>query len=147
MTRRSIGKAFSPTRWTIPLVALLLMTSVASARASEVGIGVDASAYAVLYEGAGGHNLQITNVEIPGRVGVGGTGKVQDNGPSTISGRVDFSASNTNQFSDNNGANQGPTSVNYNVADLTDALNAVNSLSSALGADAGTNLSFLRRRL
>jgi hypothetical protein len=65
---------------------------------------------------------------------------VQDNGPSTISGRVDFSASNTNQFSDNNGANQGPTSVNDNVADVTDALNAVNSLSSALGADAGTNL-------
>ena len=37
--------------------------------------------FAVLYEGTGGHNLQITNVSINGNVGVGGTGHVQFNGP------------------------------------------------------------------
>jgi len=108
-------------------------------RADEVPIGA-ASQYAILYEGDGGQNLSITNVTINGNVGVGGSGKVQFNGPGTIKGRLDFSASNSGQFSDTNGSNVGPTSVNYNVAGVTNALNSVNSLNAMLGAEAGTSI-------
>ena len=98
--------------------------------------------YAVLYEGMGGHNLSISNVTVNGNVGVGGTGHVQFSGPGTIGGRLDFSAANTGQYSNNNGSNVGPTSVNYNVANVTTALNTINSLSTSLGGLSGTNISF-----
>ena len=75
---------------------------------------------------------QITNVTINGNVGVGGTGHVQFSGPGTIGGRLDFSAANSGQYHNTNGSNVGPTSVNYNVAAVTTALNTVNSLSSSL---------------
>ena len=88
--------------------------------------------YTVLYEGTGGHNLQVTNVTINGNVGVGGTGKVQFSGPGTIAGRLDFSAASSGQFSNNNGSNVGPTSVNYNVAAVTTALNTVSTLNHSL---------------
>jgi hypothetical protein len=98
----------------------------------------DAAAYAVLYEGTGGHNLQITNVTITGNIGVGGTGVVMDNGPSTITGRLDFSAANSGQFSTAPG-NTGPTSVNYNVATVTNALTEIGNLNSSF-AGLGANL-------
>lgn len=98
--------------------------------------------YTVLYEGTGGHNLQITNVSIGGNVGVGGTGHVQFNGPGTIGGRLDFSAPNTGQYSNNNHSNVGPTSVNYNVAAVTTALNAIGNLSTSLGGLPGTSITF-----
>lgn len=106
----------------------------------------DASDYAVLYEGNGGHNLSITNVTVNGNIGVGGTGAVQYSGPGTINGQLDFSASsictpNCSQYSNTNGSNVGPTSVNYNDATVTSALNTVNSLNSTLGGEAGTNIS------
>ncbi len=102
-----------------------------------------AGAYAVLYEGVGGHNLQITNVTVNGNVGVGGTGHVQFSGPGTIGGRVDFSAANTGQYSNNNNNNVGPTSVNYSVANVTTALNTINTLNhTPLGLLTGTNISF-----
>lgn len=110
--------------------ALALMPGVV-ARADSVGIGSDAMNYAVLYEGTGGHNLQITNVTINGNIGVGGTGHVQNNGPSTITGRLDFSAPNTGQYANNNGMNVGPTSVNYSIAAVTSALSAVGTLNGS----------------
>ncbi len=91
-----------------------------------------AGSYAVLYEGTGGHNLSISNVTVNGNVGVGGTGAVQFSGPGTIAGRLDFAAANTGQYHNTNGSNVGPTSVNYSVAAVTNALNTVNSLSSSL---------------
>jgi hypothetical protein len=133
MTRRPARETFSSILWTTALAALLLLVlAVPSTHANEVAIGVSASQYAVLYEGTGGHNLSITNVTINGNVGVGGTGKVQFSGPGTINGRLDFSASNSGQFKNSNGSNLGPTSVNYNVAAVTTALNNVNSLNSSL---------------
>jgi choice-of-anchor A domain-containing protein len=98
------------------------------------------SGYTVLYEGTGGHNLQITNVSIGGNVGVGGTGHVQFSGPGTIGGRLDFSAANTGQYSNNNRSNVGPTSVNYNVSAVTTALSTVNGLSTSLGGLPGTSI-------
>ena len=99
-----------------------------------------ASDYAVLYEGIGNHNLQITNVTVNGNIGVGNslfTGQVQYNGPGAINGRVDFSAANSGQFHNNNGTNVGPTSVNYSVGAVTTALNFVNALSTTLGGEVG----------
>lgn len=130
MNRHSARELFSATRCTIALAALLLVVlAVPSAHANEVAIGVSASQYAVLYEGTGGNTLHITNVTINGNVGVGGTGKVSDSGPSTVNGRLDFSAANTGQFSGAPG-DTGPTSINYNVSAVTTALNDVNELSS-----------------
>ena len=87
--------------------------------AGAVGVFGPATGYDVLYEGDGGHNLQVTNVTVTGTIGVGGTGHVQFSGPGTIGGRLDFSAANTGQYHNNNGSNVGPTSVNYNVAAVT----------------------------
>jgi hypothetical protein len=109
--------------------------------ARAIGFTLDgAGDYAVLYEGTGGHTLSITNVTVNGNIGVGGTGEVAFSGPGTINGRLDFSAANSGQFDSTNGNNVGPTSVNYNVSGVTSALNFVNSLSSTLGAEAGTGL-------
>jgi uncharacterized repeat protein (TIGR01451 family) len=107
------------------------LVGVSSGVSSSTYLGA-AGDYAVLYEGIGGHNLQITNVSIGGNVGDGGTGKVQFNGPGTITGRLDLAAASTGQFSNNNGSNVGPASVNYSAAVVTTALNTVNSLSSSL---------------
>ena len=144
---------YSPTSCSAPASVAKLRSALATA--CQIGIGISlaipcalatniplgsASNYVVLYEGTGGHNLQITNVTVGGSIGVGGTGKVQYNGPGTINGSVDFSAANTGQFGDNNGSNVGPTSVNFSAAAVTSALNTVNSLSSSLGAVDGANI-------
>jgi hypothetical protein len=98
----------------------------------------DAANYAVLYEGNGGHTLQITNVTVNGNIGVGGIGNLTDSGPSTVTGRLDFSAAPSGQFHNNNAGNVGPTSVNYNVAQVQSDLSFLNSLSSTLGAEAAS---------
>ena len=132
MTRRSAFAPLSTIRCTMALTALLLvLLAVPSIRATEVAIGVSASQYAVLYEGTGGNTMHITNVTINGNVGVGGTGKVSDSGPSAVNGRLDFFAANTGQFSGAPG-DTGPTPINYSVAAVTTALNDVNSLNSSL---------------
>ena len=97
-----------------------------------------ATNYAVLDEGAGNHKLQITNVTINGNAGVGNTGMATDSGPSTINGRIDFSAASKGQFSNNNGKNVITGGVNYNAAAVTSALNSVNSLNTKLGGETGT---------
>ncbi len=130
--RVRIGLAFLTT-------ALMAALAIPQAHGDSIPLGL-ASNYAVLYEGTGGHNLQITNVTINGNVGVGGTGAVQDSGPSTVNGQLDFSASNSGQFHNNNGSNVGPSPVVYSDPNVTSALNTINSLSSILGGAAGTNL-------
>jgi VPDSG-CTERM motif len=97
------------------------------------------SDYAVLFEGAGGNTMQVTNVTVNGNLGIGNSGLLHLSGPSTV-GRIDFSAANTGQFSNNNAANvfTGPF---YNVAAVTNALNFLNSLNTTLGAEPGTNVS------
>jgi uncharacterized repeat protein (TIGR01451 family) len=107
------------------------LVGVSAGVSSSVYLGA-AGDYAVLYEGTGGHNLSITNVSIGGNVGVGGTGHVQFSGPGTITGRLNFAAANSGQFSNSNGSNVGPASVNYSAAVVTTALDTVNSLSSSL---------------
>ena len=121
-------------------IAAIVLTCLAGAAYGDSAPLGTASNYVVLYEGTGGHNLQITNVNINGNIGVGGTGVVQFNGPATINGQVDFSASAAGQFHNNNGANVGPTSVDYSFTNVMSALATVNSLSASLGAELGTSL-------
>jgi choice-of-anchor A domain-containing protein len=125
---------------TLPTAMLLLAALLApEARADGFSLG-GAANYAVLYEGTGGHNLSISNVTVNGNVGVGGSGVVQFSGPGTIGGELDFSAGNIGQYHNTNGSNVGPTSVNFSVAAVTSDLNLVNSLSTSLGAEAGTSI-------
>src|SRR5260370_23358125 len=140
MTNRSAREAFSVISWTIALAALLLMVlAVPSASANSIDIGLAAN-YGLLFEGAGGNTLQISNVTVNGNIGVGMTGKATDSGPSTINGRLDFSASNTSQFSNNNASNVITGGVNYGVGVVTMALGTVNSLNTMLGSEAGTSI-------
>jgi PEP-CTERM motif len=99
-----------------------------------------AANYGLLFEGFGTNQLQITNVTVNGNIGVGNTGAVQDSGPATINGRLDFSAGNTGQFHNNNSGNVGPTSVNYDISAVASALTDVNGFNSALGGEAGTRI-------
>jgi hypothetical protein len=123
----------------IALVAIALTWLSGVAYGDTLPLGAAAN-YAVLYEGTGGHNLSITNVTINGNIGVGGTGVVQDSGPSTINGSLDFSAANSGQFHNSNPGNVGPSSVMYSDSTVTSALGTVNSLSTSVGGAAGTSL-------
>lgn len=143
MTSPSVRNRLTAFRCAAAVAAtFLIVLAVPSASADEVGIGAAASQYAVLYEGDGGHNLSITNVTVNGNIGVGGTGMVKFSGPGTINGRLDFSTTNTGQFSNTNGSNVGPTSTNFSVTGVTSALSSVNSLNATLGGATGTNISF-----
>lgn len=114
------------------LAALVFAASGSPALAAFLPLG-DAANYSVLYTGNGGHNLQITNVTIGGNVGVAGTGHVNFSGPGTISGELDFAAANTGQFSNSNGSNVGPTSVQYSKSNVqTDISTTLANLSSSL---------------
>jgi hypothetical protein len=99
----------------------------------------DASNFGVLYEGTGGHTLQITNVTVNGNMGIGGTGKVNVGGPAILNGALYFSAGNTGQFSGTNFV-PNPATLFFNSPLVTSALNTINNLSSTLGAEQGTQL-------
>jgi hypothetical protein len=105
--------------------------------ADQVNLG-PALNYAVLFQGSGNNTLQVTNVTVNGNIGVAHSGRMTDSGPSTITGRIDFAAANTGQFSNNNGSNFIGAGVNYNVSDAATAMNNVNLLSQALFSFAGT---------
>ena len=104
-----------------------------------------AGSYAILFEGGGSNTFDIkqgtTNTlgSGPGQgggignVGIGMAGQSKVTGNSTINGRLDFSASNTAQFSSDRG-NAITGGENYNVAAVTSALSTVNALNTTLGA-------------
>lgn len=120
----------NPALLVVVCAVALVSFSAADAIADDIPLG-GAANYAVLYTGGGGNQLSITNVTINGNVGVGGTGTVAFSGPGTINGELDFSASNTSQFSNSNPGNVGPTSpVHYNVSAVTSDLTYLASLSS-----------------
>ena len=118
------------------LAVLLALLPLQRAPAFTIDGGSD---YAVLFEGAGGNTMHVTNVTVNGNLGVGNNGLLDLSGPATV-GRIDFSAADTGQFSNTNAANvfTGPF---YNVAAVTTALNYLNSLNASLGAESGTDVS------
>jgi choice-of-anchor A domain-containing protein len=104
----------------------------------------DAANYAVLYEGSGGHNLQINSSPLAGstilgNIGLGdengGNPQAQLNNPAVITGNVNFAGSiNYN----GNAVVHGTT--NGGVTAVETDLNYLNGLSSTLGAEAGAAL-------
>jgi PEP-CTERM motif-containing protein len=103
----------------------------------------DAVNYAVLYEGAGAHNLQINSgpvngSTILGNIGLGnengGTPQAQLNNPAVINGNINFAGSvnvNNSGAVVNGSTTGGMTSVEND-------LDYLNNLSATLGAEAGT---------
>jgi choice-of-anchor A domain-containing protein len=123
-------------------LASAVALGIPEARAGFIGSVPNAANYGILYSGGGGHSLTLTNTSEYGNIGVGNTGHVNLNGGDTIQGtpgRLDFSASNTSQYS-HSGTNTGPASVNYNVAAVTTALSQLSTLSSSLGSEAATSI-------
>jgi len=104
----------------------------------------DAANYAVLYEGAGNHNLQINSGPVNGstvlgNIGLGnesggtGTPTLMVNNPAVINGNINFAGAVQNS---SNGTING--SINGGVTQVEMDLDTLNSLSSTLGAEAGT---------
>jgi hypothetical protein len=126
------------------LIAIAALLVIADAeKAAGTGFSLDgANQFGLLYEGNGGHNFAYNNSNINGNIGIGGTGHFQGNGPGTINGLIQFSASNSGQYS-NSGLTLSPSSGNpvYNVSSVTSALNTVNTLSHDLGLELGTTAS------
>ena len=121
---------------TISLAAVLG----SDARAS-VDFGVDVGNYAIIYEGgSSGSQLSINNFGTPGNrnwtgdIGVAGVGQLAASGPGTLNGSVNFAAANTGQASISNTTITG--TVNYGVTSVQTTMNALNTLSTSLGAEA-----------
>ena len=103
--------------------------------------------YAILFQGAGGNHLQVTNVTVNGNIGVAGTGLFADGGPSTVTGRVDFADTVMSRFSSNNGSNtfnggqhSPPYMGTFGVAAVQAAMDYMNATSQTLFGDAGTSV-------
>lgn len=101
-------------------------------------IGGDTRNFSILYTGGGGSQLHLSQGTITGNIGVGGTGTVKADGSGAINGNIDFSASNTGQFSISGKTLNG--SVNYNQTDVTNDLTSISNFSSAVDAETGFNL-------
>lgn len=127
-----------PIRFRSLLVMALVMVGAPLCMADGFDIG-GAAAYGIIFTGGGHNTLQVTNVSVTGDVGVGGTGLMTDSGPSAITGEIDFSAANTGQFTNNNGADTF-TGVTFGDSTLTSILTQLESLNTSLGAEAGTNV-------
>jgi hypothetical protein len=123
------------------LAALVLL---GGSQFAQAGFSLgDAANYAVLYEGAGSHNLQINSAPVngstvSGNIGLGdelgGAPTLMVNNPAVINGNINFAGTvNVN----NSGAIVNG-SINGGVTQVETDLNNLNSLSSTLGAEAGT---------
>lgn len=110
-----------------------------SARGFSLG---DAANYAVLYEGAGSHNLQINSTPVNGstvlgNIGLGdelgGAPTLMVNNPGVINGNINFAGTVKNQ---SNGQING--TISGGVTQVETDLDYLNNLSAMLGAETGT---------
>lgn len=123
------------------LIAVVLAGSMPFAQAGFT-LG-DAANYAVLYEGAGSHNLQINSgphngSTVFGNIGLGiengGAPQAQLNNPAVINGNINFAG--TVNVSNSGAVVNG--SINGGVTGVETDLNNLNALSSMLGGETGT---------
>jgi len=106
--------------------------------------GVDVDDYLIIYQGgSAGAQLSINNFGTTGiwtgNIGIAGVGKLAATGPGTVNGDINFAAPNTGQASISNTTVTG--TVNYGVTDVQTKMDALNGVSTVLGAEAGTALS------
>ena len=123
-------------------VAAFILLSAGQLAYAGFSLG-DAANYAVLYEGAGAHNLQINSgpvngSTILGNIGLGnengGTPQAQLNNPAVINGNINFAGS----VNVNNSGAVVNGSTNGGVTTVENDLDYLNNLSATLGAEAGT---------
>ena len=117
----------------VPLVQLQLRADIITQ------IGGDTRNFTILNTSGAGSQLHLSQGTITGNIGVGGTGTVKADGSGTINGNVDFSASNTGQFSITPSKTLNG-SVNYSHTDVTNDLTSISNFSSAVDAEAGFSL-------
>jgi choice-of-anchor A domain-containing protein len=126
-------------------IGMTILCFLGGSQVAQAGFSLgDAVNYAVLYEGSGGHNLQINSSPlngstILGNIGLGdengGNPQAQLNNPAVITGNVNFAGPiNYN----GNAVVHGTT--NGSVAAVETDLNNLNTLSANLGAELGTTL-------
>jgi hypothetical protein len=120
------------------LALVTLATLNTASHADTLPLGA-AENYAVLYEGGGTKNFQMTSDSgVTGNVGIGGTGNVQLSS-GTITGNLDFA----NTGNCNSNATCGGTvtgTITSNVSAVASALSTVNALNTTLGGETGANL-------
>lgn len=131
----------------IGLIAGIFTISAGSAAQAALDLFPgDSADYAVLYEGSGGHNLQINSTPlngstILGNVGLaienGGNPQFQLNNPAVIAGDANFAAATAN-FQNSSGVLTG--SVNAGVTQVESDMDDINALSQGLGALPGAAL-------
>src|SRR5262245_35762024 len=122
-------------------VYFIVLTLIALAPAqSQAGLilGVAAGNYIVVYSGTGGRHLAINNFGAPwtGDIGIAGTGTLQASGPGTLNGDVNFAGGNSSQAKVNNTTING--TIHFDVAPVPAIMNELTTLSSNLGALAGS---------
>ena len=117
----------------VPLVQLQLRADIITQ------IGGDTRNFTILYTGGAGSQLHLSQVLLLEILEWGGAGTVKADGSGTINGNVDFSASNTGQFSITPSKTLNG-SVNYSQTDVTNDLTSISNFSSAVDAEAGFSL-------
>jgi hypothetical protein len=127
------------------IVALSLVVGSATAHATGFTLG-DAANYAVIFQGGGGNSLQInagpaivSGRAVNGNVGIAGTGTIGPSGGggvTLINGNLDF-AGTPNSF--NHSYVSGTVSGGQTI--VQNAMNYLGTLSTTLGAEAGTSIS------
>jgi hypothetical protein len=121
-------------------VFALLALDPVQARAGFVS-GVDVGNYIIVYQGgSSGAQLSINSFGTTGiwtgDIGIAGVGKLAATGPGTLNGNINFAAANSGQASISNTTING--TVNYGIPGVQTTMNALNALSSNLGAQAGS---------
>lgn len=135
------------TRLRIGLIAGVITISTGSVAQAALDLFPgDSADYAVLYEGSGGHNLQINSTPLNGSTILGNVGLAMENGgnpqlqlnnPAVINGNVNFAATPAN-FQNSGGVVNG--SVNGGISTVESDMSDINALSQGLGALPGTTL-------
>ncbi len=142
MKVNSMKKQYFGSRFAIGMVGLSLALAGSTGYATGFDLG-DAANYAVLFQGGGGNTLNINNPASgyadTGRIGIGGTGKLQLSGPLVLDGPIDFAGAVID-----NGPYSGNITVNGAIsgghANVQADLSYLNGLSTTLGAEAGTSV-------
>lgn len=126
-------------------VGVAIFGIIGGAQSAHAGFSLgDAVNYAVLYEGSGGHNLQINSNPLNGSTILGNIGLGDENGgaptlmvnnPAVINGNISFAGAVKNS---SNGQING--TISGGVTQVETDLDYLNSLSASLGSEAGAPL-------
>jgi hypothetical protein len=116
-------------------LAAVTIVAAAGLAIPQAQAGFFSPVYAVLYTGDP-HNLDFTNSNVTGNIGIANDGGFVGSGSGTVNGTVQFSAGNTGQFNPNGVTVTG--GATFGLATVQTDLNALNTLSQNLRNEGGT---------